>query len=85
MSFSISAESYVSLQSGFIGTHSEVNVDVYDNNQPTYGDIVLYPNPDDAPTSGACASTKLQESYAGLYQPDGGCFASLAYGRVNGS
>ena len=82
---SINAESYLSVQSGFVITHSEVDVDVYDNNQPTYCDSVLYPDPNDAPTDGACASNKLQKSYAGVYSPEGGWFASLAYGRVVGS
>lgn len=59
-SFFTRTESYKSVQSGLIGTHCEVDVDVHDNSQPTYCDTILYPNPDDATTTGACASNKLQ-------------------------
>lgn len=82
---SLGAESYVSFQSGLATSHSEVDVDVYGINHPTYCDTVLYPDPSDAPTDGACALYEYQRSWSGLYEPDGGWFASLAYGRVVGS
>lgn len=82
---SIAAESYLSLQSGLATSHSDVDVDVYGINHPTYCDVVLYPDPSDAPTDGACALYEYQRAWAGLYKPDGGWIASLAYGRVFGS
>lgn len=85
VSMPVVADSYVSFQMGLVATHSEINVDVYDNNQPTYCDVELYPDPSDAPTGGACAANQLQKSYAGLFKPGGGWFASLAYGRTFGS
>ena len=81
----IAADSYLSLQSGLATSHSDVDVDVYGINYPTYCDFVLYPDPSDAPTDGACALYVYQRSWSGLYKPDGGWFASLAYGRVVGS
>lgn len=82
---SIAAESYLSLQTGLATSHSDVDVDVYGINHPTYCDVVLYPNPVDAPTEGACALSEYQRSWAGLYRPAGGWFTNLAYGRVLGS
>lgn len=66
---SINAESYVSVHSGFVVSHSEVDVDVYDNNQPTYCDSLLYPDPNNTRTDGACASNMLQKSYGGCTRP----------------
>ncbi len=81
----LSAESYVSFQWGLAGSHSDVDVDVFNINYPTYCDTLLYPDPSDAPTDGACTPKQRQRSYAGLYKPGGGWFASLGYGRVFGS
>lgn len=83
---SLVAESYVSFQWGLAGSHSDVDVDVFNINYPTYCDILLYPNPSDVPTDGAfCAPKQRQRSYAGLYNPNGGWYASIGYGRVIGS
>lgn len=84
-SIAVSADSYVSMQSGLIGMHSEVDVDVIHINHPTYCDIVLYPDPSLAPTDGTCAVNLRQRSYAGLYTPKGGWSSSLAYGRIFGA
>ena len=81
----LGAESYVSVQWGLASTNSEIDVDVIHINHPTYCDSVLYPDPSDAPTEGACALNQHQKSYAGLYTPVGGWYASLAYGREFGS
>ena len=84
-SLSLGAESYVSMQWGLSGMHSDVDVDVYAINYPTYCDSLLYPNPNNAPTDGACAPKPSQKAWAGLYTPDTGWYASLGYGRVFGS
>ena len=39
----------------------------------------------DAPTDGACAPKQHQKSWAGLYTPETGWYASLGYGRIIGS
>ena len=85
VSLPVVANSYVSLQWGLVSTHSEVDVDIYGINHPTYCDSLLYPDPNDAPTVGACALNERQRSYAGLYTPDGGWLASVAYGREYGA
>ena len=82
---SLGAESYVSLQWGLAPMHSDVDVDVLNINYPTYCDVVLYPDPSDAPTDGACAPKPRQRAYAGLFTPDGGWYASIGYGRVFGA
>lgn len=82
---SLGADSYVSFQSGLATSHSDVDVDVFGIHHPTYCDVLLYPDPTDAPTDGACASYEYRRSWLGLYKPDGGWFASIAYGRVLGS
>lgn len=82
---SLGAESYVSFQTGLATAHSEVDVDVFGINHPTYCDVVLYPDPAEVPSVGACAVNEHQKSWAGLYQPNGGWIASLTYGRVFGS
>ncbi len=79
------ANSYVSLQWGFAMTHSDVDVDVFHINHPTYCDSVLYPDPNDAPTDGACSLNERQRSYAGIFTPNGGWLASVAFGRDFGA
>lgn len=81
----LGADSYVSLQSGFATSHSDVDVDVYGIHHPTYCDVLLYPDPTEAPTDGACALYEQRRTWLGLYKPDGGWFANMAYGRVLGS
>lgn len=82
---SLGADSYVSFQSGLATSHSNVDVEVYGIHHPTYCDVMLYPDPTDAPTDGACALYEYRRTWLGLYKPVGGWFANLAYGRVLGS
>ncbi|MXZ54967.1 MAG: hypothetical protein F4Z14_02195 [Gammaproteobacteria bacterium] len=81
----LGADSYVSLQLGLATTQSEIDVDVIHIGHPTYCDSVLYPDSSDAPTDGACALNQRQRAYAGLFEPEGGWFTSIAYGRIFGS
>ncbi|MYF38021.1 MAG: hypothetical protein F4219_04525 [Gammaproteobacteria bacterium] len=81
----LGADSYISLQLGLATTQSEIDVDVIHVGHPTYCDSVLYPDPAEAPTDGACASDQRQRAYAGLFKQEGGWLTSVAYGRVFGS
>lgn len=82
---SLGAESYVSFQSGLATSHSNVDVDVYGIHHPTHCDVLLYPDPSDAPTDGACALYEYRRTWMGLYKPARGWFTNIAYGRVLGS
>ena len=81
----LKAESYISFQFGSIMSPLEIDLDLIHIGQPTYCDSLLYPNPSNAPTDGACALFEKQRAYAGKVSPDGGWFAGFAHGRNFGS
>lgn len=77
----LSADSYISFHIGRTISHSDMDLDLIHIGHPTYCDSLLYPNPAEAPTGGACAVYEKQRAYAGKINPDAGWFARYAVGR----